>query len=163
MAGISNWFSFTSKEEREERSAEYFKRMFPLGAQQKTKEEELLQQLISAKTSDGDKLYQMLIVREALLQKDEKKRLAQLKKWYSARLLSVYSEEDKGLLYFIAEEGSPSPLRQRQQPNTALSLSRPERNSSKKQLCTGVRSKRSLKRKNSCVQRNVHPILVQKE
>lgn len=79
MAGISNWFSFTSKEEREERSAEYFKRMFPLGAQQKTKEEELLQQLISAKTSDGDKLYQMLIVREALLQKDEKKRLAQLK------------------------------------------------------------------------------------
>lgn len=105
MAGISNWFSFTSKEEREERSAEYFKRMFPLGAQQKTKEEELLQQLISAKTSDGDKLYQMLIVREALLQKDEKKRLAQLKKWYSARLLSVYSEEDKGLLYFIAEEG----------------------------------------------------------
>ena len=58
MAGISNWFSFTSKEEREERSAEYFKRMFPLGAQQKTKEEELLQQLISAKTSDGDKLYQ---------------------------------------------------------------------------------------------------------
>lgn len=79
--------------------------MFPLGAQQKTKEEELLQQLISAKTSDGDKLYQMLIVREALLQKDEKKRLAQLKKWYSARLLSVYSEEDKGLLYFIAEEG----------------------------------------------------------
>ena len=63
MAGISNWFSFTSKEEREERSAEYFKRMFPLGAQQKTKEEELLQQLISAKTSDGDKLYQMLIVR----------------------------------------------------------------------------------------------------
>lgn len=74
MAGISNWFSFTSKEEREERSAEYFKRMFPLGAQQKTKEEELLQQLISAKTSDGDKLYQMLIVREALLQKDEKKR-----------------------------------------------------------------------------------------
>ena len=34
MAGISNWFSFTSKEEREERSAEYFKRMFPLGAQQ---------------------------------------------------------------------------------------------------------------------------------
>ena len=105
MAGISNWFSFTSKEEREERSAEYFKRMFPLGAQQKTKEEELLQQLISAKTSDGDKLYQMLIVREALLQKDEKKRLAQLKKWYSARLLSVYSEEDKGLLYFISEEG----------------------------------------------------------
>lgn len=105
MAGISNWFSFTSKEEREERSAECFKRMFPLGAQQKTKEEELLQQLISAKTSDGDKLYQMLIVREALLQKDEKKRLAQLKKWYSARLLSVYSEEDKGLLYFIAEEG----------------------------------------------------------
>lgn len=105
MAGISNWFSFTSKEEREERSTEYFKRMFPLGAQQKTKEEELLQQLISAKTSDGDKLYQMLIVREALLQKDEKKRLAQLKKWYSARLLSVYSEEDKGLLYFIAEEG----------------------------------------------------------
>lgn len=101
MAGISNWFSFTSKEEREERSAEYFKRMFPLGAQQKTKEEELLQQLISAKTSDGDKLYQMLIVREALLQKDEKKRLAQLKKWYSARLLSVYSEEDKGLLYFM--------------------------------------------------------------
>lgn len=91
MAGISNWFSFTSKEEREERSAEYFKRMFPLGAQQKTKEEELLQQLISAKTSDGDKLYQMLIVREALLQKDEKKRLAQLKKWYSARLLSVYA------------------------------------------------------------------------
>ena len=105
MAGISNWFSFTSKEEREERSAEYFKRMFHLGAQQKTKDEELLQQLISAKTSDGDKLYQMLIVREALLQKDEKKRLAQLKKWYSARLLSVYSEEDKGLLYFIAEEG----------------------------------------------------------
>ena len=81
MAGVFNWFSFTSKEEREERSAEYFKRMFPLGAQQKTKEEELLQQLISAKTSDGDKLYQMLIVREALLQKD------------------------KGLLYFIAEEG----------------------------------------------------------
>lgn len=105
MAGISNWFSFTSKEDREERSAEYFKRMFPLGEQQKTKEEELLRQLISAKTSDGDKLYQMLIVREALLQTDEQKRLAQLKKWYNARLLSVYSEEDKGILYFIAESG----------------------------------------------------------
>lgn len=37
MAGISNRFSFTSKEEREERSAEYFKRMFPLGAQQRLK------------------------------------------------------------------------------------------------------------------------------
>lgn len=105
MAGISNWFLLTSKEEREEKSAEYFKRMFPLGKEQKAKEEALLRQVLSAKTSDADKLYQMLIVREALLQADEQKRLAQLRKWYRARLLSAYTEEDKGALYSIAEAG----------------------------------------------------------
>lgn len=47
----------------------------------------------------------MLIVREALLQKDEKKRLGSAQKVVQRQTSSVYSEEDKGLLYFIAEEG----------------------------------------------------------
>lgn len=103
MAGIVNWFSFTSKEQREQHEKDYFDQMFPMGQEQKYREEELLAACIRADIGPNEKLYQLQIVKEALMQTDEKRKEAALKKWYNSSLAKKLPQQERAMLLALGE------------------------------------------------------------
>ena len=103
MAGIVNWFSFQSREQREQQQRDYFERMFPMGEPQRTREKELLKQCIRTDMQPNEKLYQLQIVKEALQEPDEKRRLAALKRWYGAPLSKKLPPQERAMLLALGE------------------------------------------------------------
>lgn len=103
MAGIANWFSFASKEQRKQREEDYFRQMFPMGEAQKKREEELLKICIQTAISPNEKFYQLQIVKEALREPDEQRKKAALKKWYNASLTKKLPLEERAMLLALGE------------------------------------------------------------
>lgn len=103
MAGIINWFSFVSKEQREQHEQDYFKKMFPMGEEQKIREAMLLKACILTELQPSEKLYQLQVVKEAFRQPDEKRKMAALKKWYQAPLADKLSPQERSMLLALAE------------------------------------------------------------
>lgn len=103
MSGVMQWFSIMSKEQREQHQEDYFKRMFPLGEAQRISEQKLLEQCILTEIPPNEKLYQLQIVKEALMQSDEKRKRAKLRKWYGAPLVKKLPHQERAMLLALAE------------------------------------------------------------
>lgn len=103
MAGMAAWFLFTSKEQRRQQEQDYYKRMFPMGEPQRTREKELLEQCVLTEIAPNEKLYQLQIVKEALMQPDEERKLAALKKWYGARLSKKLPPRERAMVLALGE------------------------------------------------------------
>lgn len=125
MAGIANWFTFTSKEERKQQEEDYYRQMFPMGEAQRRREEELLELCIMTAISSNEKVYQLQLVKEALRKPEEEKKRMALKKWYQAALAKKLTPGERAMVLALGdlEQGcrvveelpSPEEIRQRSQ------------------------------------------------
>lgn len=68
--GIASWFTFESKQERRKREERYFRKMFPLGKEQQDWEKEMVRKLFPGTADTRQYLFQVLILREALIKAD---------------------------------------------------------------------------------------------
>lgn len=103
MAGIVNWFTFTSKEERKRQEEDYYRQMFPLGEAQRRREEELLERCIMTAISSNEKVYQLQIVKEALREPEEDRKQMALKKWYQAALAKKLPPGERAMVLALGE------------------------------------------------------------
>ena len=98
--GISNWFTFRSREEQRRHERDYMRRVFPLGEGQRQAEEALLAACVSGGTA-SERMYQLLLAKDALCREDETEEA--LGKWYNASLLRRYSPQDRAAILAIAQ------------------------------------------------------------
>lgn len=105
MSKILEWFLPPSSEERQKVSAEYSAKMFPLGQAQQKQEEQLLQQCVGDGIAPNEKLFLLLVGREALLLPDEKERRKALKRWRRNLLGSRLSQQEWACILALAELG----------------------------------------------------------
>lgn len=100
--GEFSWFKITTRREREKQEKKYQKRMFPLGDGQREKELALLAALFPGKKDPGELLYQLICVKECMLEEDEEDRQAALARWRAGTLVQEYTSREKAV--FLALE-----------------------------------------------------------
>ncbi len=99
------WFESVTPQQRRKREEKYLRMMFPFGAAQKEREISLLKQCVKAGLKDGELLYQLLCVKEALLEEDEESRKTALANWAKSHLAGYLSPNDKRIVYALAKMG----------------------------------------------------------
>lgn len=100
--GIS-WFESVSRKEQERREKQYYKKMFPLGEQQKDRELELLRQFsVLRAVKAQDLLYYLVCVKECLQVEEDEEREANLCEWRGSRLAKTMSREAQDVIIALA-------------------------------------------------------------
>lgn len=92
MAREIKWFNMETKEEREKKQSDYFKRMFPLGEKQQEAERKLLSSLVP-KMKIETAMYQLVFAKEVLADYCDCKEEEQLQTFLSLH----YNPASKGL------------------------------------------------------------------
>lgn len=103
MGSFIDLLRWESRTEKEKREKEYYAKMFPFGEEQKEHDKELLKELVRANVKENEKLYQLLVVREALQETDAELQRRHLENWYNNRLMKRYSPTDIAVIYAIAQ------------------------------------------------------------
>ncbi len=96
-----SWFKFVSRKEQEKQDAIYAKKMFPFGQeQQKQTEIELMQSLLTKRMDKQEIIYNLLCVKQALMEEENADKKQGLALWYKSKNLSHMEYEEK--MYFVS-------------------------------------------------------------
>ena len=95
MFKVGRWFSFTAPEEQKKHEQEYFQKVFPFGEAQKQREQELLLQCVKAPVGENEKMYQLLLLKSILTEKDPAALDSGLTEWYHSILLKAIPHRKK--------------------------------------------------------------------
>lgn len=68
--GFESWFSFESAKQRKKKQAVYYKKMFPLGEEQRIWEQEMMKKLFPEKKDVKPYIYELLVLKEGLFEAD---------------------------------------------------------------------------------------------
>ena len=103
MFKVGRWFSFTAPEEQKKHEQEYFQKVFPFGEAQKQREQELLLQCVKAPVGESEKMYQLLLLKSILTEKDPAALDSGLTEWYHSILLKKWPEAARAALLSMAQ------------------------------------------------------------
>ncbi len=104
MSREIKWFKFTSEREERKKKAHFNKTIFPLGEEfQKEKEYEIVASLFDYKISFQEVIFNLVCVKQALLEEEKKDILEDLHFWHTSPSSSIIKKKDKPLFISAAE------------------------------------------------------------
>lgn len=100
---IKDLFEVTSKEEREERSRNFERKIFPFGDRQRKWATSMLNDNIKSKISDNEKLYHFINIKSIKLEESAISKEKALDKWCKGFLKKTLADSDVAFLFAMAE------------------------------------------------------------